>query len=279
MKSKYLTCVIAALWFWAPALQLRGIPLWVNLGGGGAPDAPVDPGYDPYTAVFDGTNDYARRTVAVSNIATNPKVFTFACWINTDTDSTVRTVFCIGTGSTNRFQLAVQSTNVFSVFGANSSGTTVLSISSTNTILAAGGWKHVLVCIDMDDDTKTRIYFNGVAETIITATFMEGQTLDLAPSTNPRLTIGGNSSTTPGTVYSGELADLLFEDVYLDDPTKFIVPAGPYPVNPGANGSTAFGAAVPVYLSASGNGNSWANNSGTGGGLTLTGTLGTGTPP
>ncbi len=279
MKSKYLTCVIAALWFWAPALQLRGIPLWVNLGGGGgAPDAPVDPGYDPYTAVFDGTNDYARRTAsALSNVSAS-KVFTFACWIKPDTDGTVRTVFCIGTGSTNRFQLAVQSTNVFSVFGANSSGTTILSISSTNTILA-GGWKHVLVCIDMDDYAKTRIYFNGVAETIITATFTTGGTIDLAPGTNPRWTIGGNSSTTPGTLYSGELADLLFEDVYLDDPTKFIVTAGPYPVNPGANGSTAFGAAVPVYLSASGNGNSWANNSGTGGALTLTGTLGTGTPP
>ncbi len=278
MKSKYLICVIAALWFWAPALQLRGIPLWVNLGGGGS-SASADPGYEPFTAVFDGTTDFIRRTVTLTGLDSG-KLFTFACWVKPSGDSGTRVLMNIGTGSTKRFQIHISgTTQKVAVTGWNASAAQILQITSTGTVTAAAGWTHILVVIDMDSEALCKIYLDGVEGADAAAIFTTGGTLDLDPTTSPRTTIGGDASTSPADFFSGELADLMFDDVYLDDPTKFIIVSGGYPVSPGSNGSTAFGSSPSIYFSGAGNGDTWATNSGGGGVFTLTGTLGTGTSP
>lgn len=270
--NPFLVYLFAALWCWAPFVQLRAIPLHVFVGG--ATSASGD--YSVNTAVFDGTNDYTRRNATFTSGAADGKVVTFAFWIKmhaSSTNGSVYRIFETATGgSSSRVWINRSANNTIGLRAANSSGTTILSIDTATTFTAGGAWTHVYFCADLANTSLRKIYINGVSETITVNTYTDA-TIDwvvTGQQTNIGSTVGAANK-----LY-GSLAEFWGDDVYLDDPTKFY--SGGNPVNVGSDGSTPNGSQPLFYFSSTGSGNSWGNN-GTAGSFTVTGTLDTDTSP
>lgn len=252
--------------------QLRGIPLTIFLGAG----TPVPPGdYVPYVGQFDGTNDYLRRTSAVTGLA-NVKTFTFATWLKFNgSDGAIHRIMTISTtGFTSRLALTRNTSNVISVVGWSSAATEILNITGSTALTNSSGWVHVYICIDLSNTALRKIYVNGVAETLTVTTYTNA-ILDMA-AVNHVNTIAGSGVSTPS-LAAIALADLWFDDVYLDDTSKFLSAGNP--VELGATGNLPTGSQPPFYFSSTGNSNSWATNNGAGGAFTTTGAITTETGP
>lgn len=229
------------------------------------------------TAVFDGTNDFIRRqSLPLTNIA-DGQTFTMVFWMKADVDATLYRILYLSIGSTTS-KLRVFRTvgNQIEMVGSNAAGTTVLEATTTSTVTAAMGWVHVYIAIDLSSTSNRHIYFDGVEDASVTwTTYNTSGIIDLDAS-NPSTTIGADGS--DNGKLAGALAEFWFDDTYFNDPTKFIVAGGP--ISLGANGNLPTGSAPVLYLSQNGSGDSWAtDSSGNGNAFTVTGALGTTTPP
>jgi len=234
-------------------------------------------GFTAQTAVFSSGN-YARRTTASTGIA-DGKAFTLSVWAkSTGSDGVEQTIFDIcnsSAPSVPKLRLRKLADNTINIEARTASGTLLLYATNTTAITSGSGWVHIYICIDaLTATTNHRLYINGVNE-YTNSTLSNVNDIDLDP-TNYRMTVGaGGSATVP---WVGELAELWFDDSFHSDHTDFR--AGSVPADIGATGSTPTGTAPALYLSRNGSGNSWAtDSSGNGNTLTVTGTLGTGTPP
>lgn len=280
MKHRHtLTLIIACLWCWAPLASLRAVPLHVFLGG--SPSAPSS--FTVHTAVFDGSNDYLRRGSQLNGV-TDGKTSTVSFWINMDAgDGSSGPIFRIALGADDRFIVARGDSNTIRIIGDSPGGTTMLDITGSTPITAAGtgwggsGWYHIFICINTTSEAATKIYVNGVPETVTYTTLDGSLALDLAP-TSARITIGANSQSTATNHLNGALAEFVYFDTYHDIPASFY--SGTSPADIGATGSVPTGAAPDIYLSRVGGGNSWvSDSSGNGNDFVATGTIETTTPP
>jgi ferredoxin len=230
----------------------------------------------PYVASnadFDGSADSMRLTSSGPTGLADSKLFTFSCWVRFDGGDGVAQALWTWANSlgTTRCQLFKQATNTLRVFARNSAGSTILDLTTTNTWTASANWLHVYVCIDTASSANCKIYVDGGLES------HSGSPTDDTiswVSTSARYTIGGDGGA-PGALLNGALAELWWNDSYLDDTTKFA--SGGCPISLGSDGSTPTGSAPVFYLKGSGNG--FNVNSGTGGNFTVTGSLGTTTGP
>lgn len=226
------------------------------------------------TAVFSSGN-YARRTTALTGV-TDGRAFTLSVWVKfTGGDGVDQRIFEISDSSSLKLALSRTSANLIQIQGASPGGTTRLLATNTTAVTSSSGWVHVCVAIDALSSTANhKLYINGANE-YTAGTSDNGSDIDMAPST-PRLTVGYSGNN--GNPMTGEIAELWFNDAYLNNLAGFY--SGGSPVNLGSDGSTPLGSAPALYLSRNGSGNSWAtDSSGNGNTLTVTGTLGTGTPP
>lgn len=234
-------------------------------------------GFTANTAVFDGSNDYMRQTTAWTGLA-DSKVFTLSSWVKFEGgDGVQQTIAVIHSGTSSRLLFDKTAANKLHCEGRDSGGSIQLAFTCDTSLTVASGWTHVYVCIDLANQPNSKVYFNGVLDSTTWTTHNDA-TLDLVPSSFPRETIGGNSGSTPITLLNGALAEFWFDNVYLDDVGKFA--SGGSPISLGANGETPTGSAPAVYYSLVGSGDSWAgDSSGNGNNATVTGALGTTTPP
>lgn len=230
------------------------------------------------TAVFDGTNDYMRLSSVPTGLS-DGKAFTLSFWFDANGTNTTQQVWLSGASAgTNRFLIFRPSgASAIRIIGRNSSGTTILDATTSGTVVTAGGWYHIYVAIDLATAGGTnlrKVYINGVLDSTTWTTF-SNDTIDFAMS-SPTYTLGANSNNSDRA--NGTICEFWFDDVYYDDPTKFNVDNKP--ISLGTNGQTPTGTAPAMYYSLNGSGDSWAtDSSGNGNTMTVTGALGTGTPP
>jgi hypothetical protein len=232
-------------------------------------------GYTANTAVFDGSNDYMNLASAGPTGLADGKVFTFSSWVKLTANSAFHSVFDVSSnpiGGALRVLIRVNDDGTVLVFAVNSAGTEILRITTTQTILVASGWVHLYVCMDLTDTAKRKIYFNGSPCTLTVTTY-SNDTIDLIGADH-NYRVGARVASASDKL-NGALAELWWNDSYLDDTTLFA--SGGKPISLGADGSTPTGSQPVFYLKGSGDG--FNVNSGTGGNFTITGSLGTTTPP
>lgn len=226
------------------------------------------------TAVFSSGN-YARSTTALTGVS-DGRAFTLSLWAKfTGGDGVVQRIFSISNSTAPKLALTKTATNKIQIYAVSPGGTVLLTAENTTSITTSSGWVHVYCAVDaLTGTTNHKLYIDGVNEYTNSA-LSNAADIDMATST-PRLTIGYSEA--DANPMTGELAEVWFNDAYLDNLAGFY--SGGSPVNLGSDGSTPLGSAPALYLSRNGSGNSWAtDSSGNGNTLTVTGTLGTGTPP
>ncbi len=248
-----------------------------NTGIQGLPSGFVGGLYHANAVNFDGTNDFLKRGANLTNIA-DGKVLTFSAWVKRGTDGVnhflLSSMDAVNGNANIRTQIDITTDDRFQVVGRSGPGVGVGTIqllvqSSADVLDAADGWVHCLFSCDLTDTAKRHMYINDVSDLAVITTY-NNATLDLATADwgvggRP----GGNNK------MNGDVADLWFDDVYIDFSTeanrrKFI-DSRKKPVFLGTDGSGPTGTAPSLFLS--GATSAWHTNDGSGGGLTLTGTL------
>lgn len=229
------------------------------------------------TAVFDGT-DYMRLSAVPTGIA-DGKAFTLSFWADSANSLTEATYLSAASAGTNRFLVyRPNGASVIRVIGRNSAGTTILDITSSLTLTAAAGWQHVYIAVDLSTAGGTelyKIYVNNVSDGSIIKSVFTNDTIDFNMAT-PSYTVGANPA--GANLFNGEMCEFWLDDVYLNDTSKFY--SAGKPISLGSNGQTPTGSVPVMYFSLNGSGNSWATDSSSNGNtMTVTGSLGTGTPP
>lgn len=234
------------------------------------------------TAVFDGSAGDGLYTEPNTLTAMgDSKAFTLSFWLNPTASGSV---YQIINGSRSglgalRFLVTKHTDETISVTGWNSGGSSILAFFSELTV-SIGVWNHVYIAIDLANSANRHVYINGVDDTTITWTTYTDDTIqfNVAGGGSPSYWIGlAANGTSEGLV--GALAELWFNDAYLNDVSKFYCSGRP--VDVGADGSTPTGSAPALYLSRNGSGNNWrVDSSGNGNTFTVNGgTLGTTTSP
>lgn len=225
-------------------------------------------------AFFDGTNDWLSRAGTLSGAA-DSKSGIASFWYRSGSDAaTNRTIFSSDIGGP-KLGLNRTSGGLMSISGRNAAGTLILSGTSTNTVLIAGGWKHILFSWDLAAAALS-CYFSDVAETLTSVT-TTNDTLNYAEATGN--TGVGAASTGAGKCFC-DLADVYiaygkFLDLSLVANRRKFISASGKPVHLGTDGSLPTGTAPIVYTHID-DGEAVANfgtNRGTGGNFTVNGTL------
>lgn len=227
----------------------------MGLLGGGA--------FNPQAVTF--SNDRLTRGAAFTGIADSTG-FTFSFWFK-PSDAGGGTIF--DNGGTSLSVLLNSTGYVRFVAVNNSGGATILD--TRTSVLAYDVW-HQVIC-SFDGTTGTvRLYVDGSSDA--TTTTATTGTIPFTAGTNASFGAAANGADATLSDY----AEVYFSTSYLDlssatNRQKFL--NGVFPVDLGADGARPTGTAPIFYLSKR-NGqvaSDFATNRGTGGGMTITGTL------
>ena len=224
-------------------------------------------------ADFDGTNDYMLRGAAFTGIS-NSSQGIFSCWVRFDggdgSEQTLLTdadTLCLIRKTTaNKVEITLWDTGASNLLAFNSSA-----------ITASATWVHILASWDTGFSSGNKLhhlYITNASDKTVSVDSANGANVNLG-ATN-----WGVGARTGGTLkLNGCLAELYFAPgQYLDFSTsanraKFI--SGGKPVSLGGDGSLPTGTAPIAYFRLL-NGEAalrFATNLGTGGNMTITGTL------
>ncbi len=221
--------------------------------------------YDANAVEFDGANDWIEKSTDLTSNA-DSKLFTLSLWFN-------RAVFT-GTpfllaNTTVRIGIEFRGGNEIRVRGRNTSGSTILEV-STVTTFGASGWHHFLLSFDLANSSNRHLYIDDVDDAGTWSPYDD----ELIEFTRDDHAIGAGIG--GGTKYDGDLADVWIDYgrfvnfSTVSNRRKFIDAAGK-PVDLGSDGSIPFGAAPIMYFS--GPTDTWHTNDGDGGGFTENGAL------
>ena len=214
---------------------------------------------------FDGSNDALSRSSDWIGSA-DGKTGTLSFWFRIDgTDGSAMFVGAT-TGTRNKFRR--NSSDKLFIGAENSSGTTILGLTSTTTFTTSSTWHHALVSFDLSVPIA-HMFIDGVDDEAGGST----ETDDTIDYTTSDKSIGSNVS--GGNKWDGCLAEIFFGTGFLDitqesNRLKFRSSDGK-PVNLGTDGSTPTGSSPVVYLR--GDSTNFEINSGTGGDLVVAGSL------
>ena len=234
--------------------------------------APLPSGGGAFSAnavTFDGTADYFSDATPTTS---DSKTFVLSLWmkLNASGDSTARTI--ISKRVLGGLSIDIRDDNVLSIAAYNSAGTQILEMytNAGTTLLAADGWQHLLLSVDMAG--LAQLYINDADD----SPRIFGQTNDTIKHTDVHSLFNANGA--GGNAYFGDCAEFwLTHATSLDlsvsaNRRKFISALGK-PVDLGSDGSTPTGTAPIRFFS--GATASWATNKGTGGSVTFNGSLAT----
>lgn len=214
---------------------------------------------------FDGVDDYFSHTSATG--FADAKSFACSLWFKRDATGTEALLG--GQDSFFRWRIWFSSDKVRAI-AANSAGTTILVIDSTNAITDTT-WHHLLISLDLSDTSKRHMYIDDASETIVVTTYTN-DTIDFTNANYAIAAVAGSGSLP----FNGCLTEIWFDDgLYLDFSSaatrrKFIDQHG-MPVYLGPTGATPTGAAPVIYIP---NGNG-AQNQGAGADFTPSGAVAT----
>ncbi len=231
-------------------------------------------GFNVPAVNFDGTNDYL--TISDANLGqSDGKSFTISLWVNLSHQDGDQNEFIRSTNSNIIFQRTGTSGNdQVRLALRNSAGTTICNVRTTSSLTASGGLTHILVGIDLANQTVQFRLNGGSIETNIVSTAVANDTFDFTDTT---LAIGG-ATTGGASKHEGDMAQLWLAEEYIDISTsanlaKFYNNGNP--VNLGSDGSAPTGNTPIIYLNNTTS--TWQNNLGSGGDFTENGALTDGT--
>lgn len=235
--------------------------------------------------VFNGTDNYIHKSTAFTGAADSTGL-TLSLWVKLNSNtaahgkhtiiSTTHTYMDIPTGSggttADAFYAAAFNTG-FSAYLAQ--------VASTATITVSDGWTHLLLAMNTNFSAGNKlcyVYQDGVDITGSLTDSSAAFTMDLTTAGPSGQWTFFASSGHNLAFLDGAVAEILFENTYVDitnssERLKFRTSGGK-PADVGADGSTPFGTQPLIYLSCkSSNAADIANNLGTGGGMTLAGSV------
>jgi len=236
-------------------LPLRGDDAGNNLGTGG--DFTVNSG--PYTgargpsefwgesAEFNGTDQNLTKASTFTGVS-DGKAFTFLCSAFFDVTSNGDTIFSFIDGATYSLRASVgANSRELNLFGTNASGTTILSAQTGNNVLTTGGWKNILVSVDMTSASKRHIYINDSNISATWSTYTNDNFNFAGLDSNNIASFSSGSS-----FLNGKIGFLWFNTEYIDfsqeaNRLKFF-DAFNNPVDLGEDGSTPTGSQPLIYL-------------------------------
>ena len=241
----------------------------IGFGSGGAG------GEQPFLAVdFDGTGDSMARGAGLTG-AVNSRQGIFSCWCRIDggDSGNLRLAFAADTTS---FIIDRNSSNFFSV---NVAGGGTLTFRTVATHQTSTTWKHFLASWDTNfsaGNKLSHLYINDVSDKTVTSDLSAAFDIDY---TQTDWWIGSNSA--PDTRWNGGLAEMYvafgqFLDFSVEANRRKFISAAGKPVDLGPTGAEPTGTLPTIYQSVgtAGAAADFASNRGSGGGFTLTGTLG-----
>lgn len=224
-------------------------------------------------AVFDGTNDYMTRGATLTG-ASDSKTGILSLWFKVNGgNATSRLMLSSWNGSSLQFQLVhgQSGDDKISVFGINSSFSTILNL-KTNTAYSSGStWRHILASWNLATGGARSLYVNDVNdlnEVTFTNDTLDYTATDWSIGAAPNGNFKGSYDLTELYFAPGQYLDFSL----ISNRRKFISASGK-PVHLGSTGSLPTGTAPLVYLPLNANLGNAEVNSGTGGNFTITGIL------
>ena len=239
----------------------------LGLRQGGSAAAQV---YTANAVDFDGANDSARKTTALTGLA-DSKVVTFSIWFRIDAGdgAELRLLTWANGSAAGRFRVRRTTGNDIDLLAQNSSGTSILVADTATTLTAGAAWHHFACAIDLANSSNRACYLDGTAESMTWTTYTD-DTIDLDPGTY-RYTVGGNGNATPAQLWDGCMSEVWFNDEYFAITATTFRSASGKPISLGSDGSGPTGNQPVVYLKTASP--DWETNSGSGGNFTENGTL------
>lgn len=235
----------------------------------------------PYST-FDGSADFLSRTTNLTGASASSAI-TFAASFMITGGSTDRVIFQISPQD-GQFSFVVQVNSIeqIGVAARNSAGTPVfsfnLSTGFSQTDPAISRNFHLVFSFNLTSTATRFVALNGVLQSVGYGDYVNS-TVNVAPSTNPRLSVGASTRLSPGgggtdSYYFGQIGALWFNTSYIDlsvasNLAKFVTGTGidAKPVDLGANGELPTGTSPLIYLPMYGN--DAGKNYGTGGNFTV----------
>ena len=223
-------------------------------------------GYAVDAADFDGTNDYMLRGAAWTGAA-DANSGIFSCWFRLDGGDAANRTFLYAAAGT---QIYIDTSNKLQfAFG----GAVSFNMASVSALTAGAPWRHALASWNRGSATP-QLYIDDVSDVTIAANGTGPFTY-----TQANWGVGADTAGPGGSKFNGCFAEFyLALGQYLDFSTsanraKFR--SGGKPVNLGGDGSVPTGTAPTAYFSILNGGAAadFATNRGTGGNMTITGTL------
>jgi hypothetical protein len=233
-----------------------GLPLLVPGGASADVGLAID---------MDGSNDSLTRASNLTG-ASDGKTFTASFWIWIDAYVSNAAIFEFNASGSLRFSVTLNASNQIAVGARDSTNTSILNANVTSpSPIALRTWNHVLISCDMANSSNRAIYINDVAATVNWGTYTNAQ---IAFSQATALGVGSTSGGSDK--FDGRLAaaflDYTYRDLSNSANRRLFITADRKPSN------TIPGTAAILYLPLS-NPASPGANAGTGGNLTLTGTV------
>ena len=98
------------------------------------------------------------------------KSFTISFWVDfASGDNSARRIFHNENG---RLRMTREGGNTLRLTLCNSAGTALVDIETAGTLVAAGGWYHVMISVDKSVETRRHLYINGVSDLGSVHTFL-----------------------------------------------------------------------------------------------------------
>lgn len=222
-------------------------------------------------AVLDGTTNYLRRVGGWTGAA-DGKTFTISGWIvKLGGDATLQYVLVGASalaGATIRgIDVNISTGNALNIRALNAAGTVILNVSTAaNSLEVADGPTHFVASFDLTDTAKRHIYLDGVDSLTTVTTYTD----DTIAFTIADWAVGALPS--GGSKLSGQLADLWLALVYFA-PANYVYfsPSPGVAAYLGDDGDVLANLPIVFLSSVSSAVDTWPENKGTGGGLTLSG--------
>tara|TARA_R110000851_G_scaffold231121_1_gene383993 strand:- start:1145 stop:3268 length:2124 start_codon:yes stop_codon:yes gene_type:complete len=235
-------------------LPLRADDAGNNLGTGG--DFTVNSG--PYVGArgaseflarsveLNGTSQLLKRTSALTG-ASDSKVFSCSFFMRPDGTNGFTVISPAASGDAFRGQISVQGSGL-RVSWYNSAGSSILDNSTPSSFVTTGQLYHVLICVDMTDEAKSKVYIDGVDSNETWTKFTD----DNLTFTADNMGIGARPNATPIVYFDGNIGFLYLSTEYIDfsqeaNRLKFVDGLG-YPVDLGADGSAPTGSQPLIYM-------------------------------
>lgn len=210
----------------------------------------------PYSN-FDGIDNMLARSSTPSGLV-DGKQFTFQCAFIPNNIASNNTIISFSTVGNQRFAIWHNNNGQLTLFGRNSSGTTILNATVTNPTFIIGRNYVVTVSVDLADFDKKHIYINGVAVTTVSWNTYTNDNIDFAFTDEPTYNIGCANDIL--NFFNGRLGALWFTTTYIDlsvaaNRAKFVAGTGinAAPADLGATGELPTGTSAIIYLPLYGN--------------------------